>query len=410
MIRENQYMFARFSLAVVLVLCTAWTSAAQNDGLTSARQLATSGHRAEAVQLLRTHLAERPDDADARTFLGTVLSWEGDYEGSRRELEAVLKNNPMHDDALAALVNVELWSNHASRAEELARRRLRLTPRDAARLIQHARALIALDRAREGRKELHRALAMEPANEDARRLQRSLGADLQWSATGTVTTERFNADRTPWYESSVQLGRETPAGPVIVRGTRATRFGLRDEQFEIEMYPQFRRGTYAYVSAGFDPDPVLFPARRIAADLFQSVGGGFELSAGVRTMTFARRVNAYTGSVSKYYGNWLFSLRTYVTPDTAGPSQSFHGSFRRYFGSEGHSYVGMRYGHGATREEIRSVNDIEVLNADVVAGELNQILSRRLGFSLSVGYGREELTFAPALRRLTVVSGLNVRF
>jgi hypothetical protein len=68
-----------------------------------------------------------------------VLSWEGDYEGSRRELEAVLKNNPMHDDALAALVNVELWSNHASRAEELARRRLRLTPRDAARLIQHAR-------------------------------------------------------------------------------------------------------------------------------------------------------------------------------------------------------------------------------------------------------------------------------
>jgi hypothetical protein len=146
----------------------------------------------------------------------------------------------MHDDALAALVNVELWSNHPSRAEELARRRLRVTPYDAARLIQHARALFALDRAREGRKQLNRALAMEPANEDARRLQRSLGADLHWSATGTVTTERFNADRTPWCESSVQLGRETPAGPVIVR------------------------------------------------DLFQSVGGGFELSVGVRRMTFAR--------------------------------------------------------------------------------------------------------------------------
>jgi len=403
-------MFARFTVTVVLVLCAGWTGAAQSDGLSSARNLAASGHRAEALRIVRTHLAEYPGDADARTFLGTVLSWEGDYDGSRRELEAVLENDPRHDDALAALVNVELWSGHASRAEELARRRLRVTPHDAARLIQHARALIALDRPREGREELTRALAAEPGNEEALRLRGNLRPELQWSARGSATTERFNADRTPWYETSLEFGRVTPAGPVSVRGTRATRFGLRDDQFEIEMYPEIRRGTYAYVSAVFAPDAVLFPERRIAADLFQSVGRGFEISGGVRHMRFARDVNVYTGSVSKYYRAWLFTLRTYITPDTAGPSQSFHGSFRRYFGGESRSYVGMRYGRGASREEIRSVNDIEALNADVVAAELNQGLSRRVELSLGVSYGREELTFARELRRLSVSSGLNVRF
>jgi YaiO family outer membrane protein len=401
---------ARLTIAAMLVLGVATSGAAQGDPVSHARDLATSGRRPEAVQLLQKRLDERPDDTDARTLLGTVLSWEGDYDGSRRELEAVLATSPTHGDALPALVNVELWSDRAVDAEALAQRGLASRPDNVDLLIKHGRALNALERRGEARRELEHALRIEPGNDEALRVRRALRPELLWSASTSVSTERFNGDRTPWQETTLQLGRATPAGTLLFRASDARRFGLRDQQFEIEMYPSFRPGTYAYVAFGFAPDPVLFPEHRLAADIYQSTGAGFEVSAGVRSMVFAERVNVYTGSISKYYGNWLFTVRTYITPNTVGASRSFHGSFRRYFGSAGTSFAGLRYGRGSSREEIRDVNDIEVLDADVIAANLSQALSRRLGVSIDASYGREELTFARQLRRLSLSGGFNVAF
>lgn len=69
---------------------------------------------------------------------------------------------------------------------------------------------------------------------------------------------------------------------------------------EIDAYPRFREGTYAYVSGAFAPSPSLFPQYRFTGDLYQSLGAGFEASVGYRRMQFTNAVNIYVGSLTNY--------------------------------------------------------------------------------------------------------------
>ena len=76
---------------LLLVLGAADVRAQSDDPLAPARDMARSGHRAEAAQLLLKRLEERPDDVNARTLLGAIHFWDGDYAGAREQLEAVLE-------------------------------------------------------------------------------------------------------------------------------------------------------------------------------------------------------------------------------------------------------------------------------------------------------------------------------
>jgi tetratricopeptide (TPR) repeat protein len=65
-----------------------------------ARSLAIGNERVEALALLDKRLADHPDDTDARTLYGIILSWEGCYDDARKALESVLGRNANHGDAL----------------------------------------------------------------------------------------------------------------------------------------------------------------------------------------------------------------------------------------------------------------------------------------------------------------------
>jgi YaiO family outer membrane protein len=103
---------------LLCVLVFASTLFAQEDPVARARALANAGQRAEAIRLLEARLAERPDDLDARTLYGTVLSWSGDYGRAREELQRVLAADPNNADARAALTNVERWARDMPRGNE----------------------------------------------------------------------------------------------------------------------------------------------------------------------------------------------------------------------------------------------------------------------------------------------------
>jgi hypothetical protein len=118
--------------------------------------------------LLQDCVAASPENSDARVLLGTVLSWEGRYDEARRELEVVLTGRPTHGDALLASINVELWSDHPERAEELARRGLAERPADPNYLLARARALVALKRSTEARDALDRLLGDRSAQRGGR--------------------------------------------------------------------------------------------------------------------------------------------------------------------------------------------------------------------------------------------------
>ncbi len=335
-------------LFVLLLMCgTAW---AQENAVDRARTLARAGQHREAIRLLEQHIAAAPNDVDALTLYGTVLSWEHDFERARRVLTTVLLLDPSNRDAREALARVETWSR---------------SPRAEGR-GPSAEATVGgtYDNFEES---------------DAWR-EAELAIKKVWAPRHPEPAQRGEGSPPP--RSFASLRMTWPAAAVL-RLAHATRFDLDDDQVELEAYPRFGAETYAYLSGGYSPHARLYPRSRFGAELYQAFGSGFEGSAGYRRLNFTDAANVYTASLSKYAGNWLFTVRGY----RSGGADSIQGLVRRYLRVEG-DYAGVRLGKGSTRDDIRSVTDIEAL--DSIDGALEARLTLRGAWFMQgrIGAGR----------------------
>lgn len=374
-------MISRVRRVVVALLwcglCAAELSA-QDDVIARARAQAAAGRRTEGIALLKTHLDTTPRDVDARLVYGLILSWDGKYDEARVALNDVLAQAPDYADARVALMNVEWWSGRTDQAREL------------------VRAILATD----------------PGNTQARLVKQRLDARQRpWSAEVMVTRDTFDDDREPWTETWISLGRETPVGSIIVRGSQARRFGLKDQQADIEFYPVFRAGTYAFVGVGFGNDDRLYPEHRFSVDVYQSVGRGFEVSAGYRNLAFTETTKIYLGSLTKYAGNWMLTGKVSVVPDRlVGDAWSYHFNSRRYFGDAGTSYYGVGYSHGFSREEPRGAGDLVRVDADTLRGVAEVDVRERFVFLFNLSASRQERALLGPLWQYTGGAGMRVRF
>ena len=331
-----------------------------------------------ACALLLAAPASAQDDSVVRA---QALARDGQYDAARADLRAVLQRDPADRDAIAALIDVELAAERPRTAKDLADDALGTAPNDG-RFI-------------EGRRRAVDALAL------LRPWSLSAGSSFEWIET----------NRSEWREYSAALRRSTRAGPLLLKGTRAERGAVQDDQFEFEFVPRLASGTYLYLSASVAPDKLLFPEQRYAADFYQGVGAGFELSAGFRRLRTAADIDTYVGTVNKYVGKWVISARAFYNPDSdAASARSYHGSVRRYFGEDGASYVGGRYSHGFPREDVRNLNDLEVLDADTVAFDLNAYLGRRVILGASGSTSRQTREGVAERRRNSVSASLGLRF
>ena len=378
--------------------------------LKEAREAATSGRRPEALRILETQLAANPRDVDSRLLYGLVLSWSGRYDDARRELEQVLKQAPTYTDARVALANVEWWSGQYDRLDRVASEGLKQQPENTQWMIYRARALDGLGQPQRARRVVDNVLSSEPGNASARALGERLDSQLRpWSAQLSHTVDWFDDDRATWKETAVTLGRITTIGTVLARGSYSERFGLSDTQFELEAYPRIRPGTYGYVNVGASFDKALYPGSRVGLELYQSLGRGFEGSLGWRRLDFASATNIYVGTMTKYAGNWMLTGKVYFIPKEPSDSTSYHGVVRRYFGSDGTSFLGVGYSHGFSREEIRNLADLIALDSDTVRGEFDWRLGARFRAAASGSTSRQERTFG-TLRQNTVSASLRMIF
>jgi YaiO family outer membrane protein len=298
-------------------------SAAMAQDVDQAWRLATAGHRAEALAMLERRIAAAPNDLDAQVLYGTILSWERDFDHARRVLRWVLLRQPGNRDARLALENVELWSKQTVAA----------------------------------------------ANE---------------VRVGATYDDFENSDA--WREAEVALKRNLRFGAAVGRAAHARRFGLNDDQIEIELYPRLGAKSYAYLDAGYSLRARLYPRSRFGLEVFQGFGPGLEASIGYRRLNFSNAANIYTGSFSKYIGDWLFTLRGY----RAQPTNSLQFLARRYLGGAS-NYVGLRLGKGSTREEIRSRTDVEALDSIDAAVEARFAIGGPWSSQLRGGAGRQRV-------------------
>ncbi|MBZ5571567.1 MAG: YaiO family outer membrane beta-barrel protein [Acidobacteriia bacterium] len=404
------------SFALLLLLLAALVyalPAVADDEVSRARALAFSGaeHRAEALSLLQTRLAKVPDDGDALTLYGTILSWEGRYDESRQALQKVLDRNPDHADALPAMLNLELWSNHPDRAEQLAEGALQRHPGDPALLMFLARAQRNRNHEKQSAQTLDQLLKIQPSNQEAKEMRRRMvGQARKWEASYDFTYNWFSSVFDSQKESTVSLRGQTSLGSVIGRLARADRFGDHSTQISGEFYPHIRPGTYAFLTVGGSPDAVLYPEYFVGADLYQSAGHGFEASAGYRRLQFSDDVNIFTAALYKYYGNWLYSGRIYLTPDDLGVSKTGVFAARRFFGDEGiHDYLEFRFSYGASKALATSTLDLISLNST----RYTVSYDKRIGnwdAAVSLGAGSEDQQFGGKVNRYTVEGSIYYRF
>jgi YaiO family outer membrane protein len=348
------------------------------DVVASAREAATAGRRPEALAALESHLEETPRDVDARLLYGVILSWERRYEEARRELQAVLAQAPAYIDARVALMNAAWWSGHSSEA------------RDAADII----------------------LSQDPGNRGARDIRDRLdAASHRWRAGFSYGNDSFSDNRDAWHEVAASVARLTSRGSVILRASEARRFGLDDRLVEVEAYPRFRPGTYAFVAVGIAPDSTLYPSHRVAFDLYQVAGAGFEVSGGFRRLGFDAATSIYVGTVSKYVGNWMFTGKVFHIPvKEQRDSSSYQGGLRRYIRGDGVSYVGIAYSHGFSREEIRNVADLATRDSDTLRTEIDQQLGWRLRVFATGGASRQARQGGSRVWQTSLSSAFTVLF
>jgi YaiO family outer membrane protein len=158
--------------------------------------------------------------------------------------------------------------------------------------------------------------------------------------------EDFDDDTENWKLSSIDYSHKFPTfGSVIVRVTEAERFGTQGTQYEIDMYPKIRKGLYGYLSVGVSGSS-LFPERRYGAQIWKSLGNGYEGSIGVRYLAFDDAVTVWTGSVGKYKGNYYYVLTPYVVDGDDGTSATGIFEIRRYFGDDPDDVFTFRIGYG----------------------------------------------------------------
>jgi YaiO family outer membrane protein len=362
---------------VATIIFIAQTAAAQDDVITRARAMYSSGQHPQALATLQGHLSGTPRDVDARLVYGLMLSWDGRYDEARAELQQVLVQTPDYKDARVALMNVEWWSGRTAQA------------RDQAAQI----------------------LTRDPGNPQARLMQQRLDARTRpWSVKTGYSLDAFNDGADPWHEFEVSIARQMSRGSVIVRGTNAARFGYRDQLIEFEAYPRLRAGTYAFLSMGTATHRDLFPDYRAAFDLYQSLGAGVEVSGGYRRLQFSSPVDIYVGTATKYLGQWSLTERVSFVPGEVSNSWSFHTESRRYLGSEGTSFLSAAYSHGFNREEPRGLGDSIQLRTNTLRGQADLNVSPQTRVLFTVSTSRQERALRTPLWQTTVSASTAYRF
>lgn len=220
--------------------------------------------------------------------------------------------------------------------------------------------------------------------------------------------EEFEQNLDPWHQYSLQYTRRTGRGSVIGRVNFGDRFGRTGEQYEIDAYPRIRKGTYAYLNAGYS-ESTIFPEWRFGAQIYQSLPNKWEGSVGVRRLLFQNsNVTLYTGSIAKYRGNYYISLQPYFKETETGDfSKSGQLMIRRYYRSAD-DYLTFRGGYGESPEVDIFLDQRTTTTSWSAKIQGRKRLNRALLIDGSVGYRDQEIR--PGSRRESfTVSGSVIR-
>jgi len=342
-----------------------------------------------ATELSKKALIISPDYSDIRIFLGRVYTWWNKTDSGRECFKEVLDLEPGNEDAASAYADLEYWNDNPSEALLICENGLTFHPQSKVLLLKRAKNLIELKRYKDANDGLAGLLKIDPKNAEARSLLEKIKDQRAKNKIG-ISYDLATFDKQfddPWHIVSLDYSRNTKAGSFIGRVNYANRFKTNALQFEADAYPRISKTFYSYVNVGISDKSGVFPQYRSGFSLYANLPKSFEAEAGLRYLYFSDATWIYTSSIGKYFKNYWFNFRTYITPATESVSNSYTFTTRYYFKET--NYFGVALGTGISPDE--TANNIQLANlyklksykvsADYrnTFGTLNTIL---LGFSI----------------------------
>lgn len=395
-------LIARYSLIILFLLPVTVLQAQEildiDQSFREAQTLAFDGKREEARSIAYAILEISPNYHDVRLLVARTYSWDEQYDEAREQLEYVLERVPNHKEALLASIDNEVWAEQYASALEIATSATRLYPSDQTILLKSASAHHSAGENEQALRILDRVDQVNPSSSEARQLRETIAiSGMDYTFTGSYTNDWYSDIFGQSRSAYAQLSRRTNYGPVIGRINYVNRFESHGIQPEIDFYPSLTDGWYGYLNAGFTTSS-LFPEWRFGAEIYKSLPRGFEASVGIRHLIFqSGGVTIFTGSLTKYYGNWMFTARPFFTPSDVGISRSINLLVRRYFAGPG-NYITLRGGFGFSPEERRFQavpDDVFQVSSQFLGIDGTKELRYDLSLFLSFDVARQELTFDP---------------
>lgn len=129
----------------------------------------------------------------------------------------------------------------------------------------------------------------------------------RWALSGGLSHTDSGASSA--HESSLTLRHYTPMGSVAVERLGLRRWGDYDHAWAIDAYPRLWQGAYANVRWQRSRQADLYPSDSWRAELYQNVGGGWELAASRDHLGFQSAVTIDGLSAGKYWGNFFARWR-----------------------------------------------------------------------------------------------------
>jgi YaiO family outer membrane protein len=329
-------------------------------------------------------------------------------------LKTALEGNPGYEEASIALADIESYNEHYVSALYYAEKGLSYKPASTELTLRKAKFLAALNRNQEAYAITDSLLKTDPNNTPARALAgriRELGSKNKIGISYDYTwfDKQFS---NPWHLTSLDYSRQTRAGSFIARVNYANRHQQDGVQFEVDAYPRISKHLYAYTNIGFSPDMPVFPKFRAGFSLYANLPKAFELDAGFRYLNFDSDTWIYTLSVGKYYKNFWFNGRTYLTPSSSRISQSYTLT-TRYYLKGASNYLSFFIGRGISPDDrslASQLNNAYKLQTSKIGGGYRFTVGQLNVFSVSASF--ENVEYLPKTKgnQLGLSAGYMRRF
>ncbi|HKK46221.1 MAG TPA: YaiO family outer membrane beta-barrel protein [Balneolaceae bacterium] len=381
-----------------------------------ARKEAFNGHHEKARELCSIILDRTPSYAGVRILRARTYAWDGKYQKARSDLYTVLKLSPGNKEALKALFDTEYWSDHPKAALSVADKALNRYPTEEPFLVDKTKALIQLKHFKRANETVNILEDVNPSQEDIPSLRSQIGqSSINNTLTASYTFETYSRTYNNTHLGSLQWSRRTSLGSIIGRLNFSRRFETSAIQPEIDWYPRIAEGFYGYLNYGYSGSSI-FPEHRAGGELYHSLPYGMEASLGFRYLYFgsSSSVTILTGSLTKYYHNYYFSLRPYITPKSSGISRSVTLTVRRYMGNP-NNYLSFSGSFGVSPQEQtyqQVTGDVFTLKSQSLSLGMRQNVRYNLNLLGSLDYSHQELLFSPGdyVNILSFTVGAAVKF